>query len=106
MNTPNVPAVVPTYAVSVPMQIGSVTATTVAVDLSGVVFDSPVAFAVGAPIEFSLALPAAIAPIQIRCRGVVARCDGRGRRFEAASTIDVFTVIDDRSTPAVQAVAT
>lgn len=87
----------PTYALAVPMQIGGMRVTTIALSLSEVSFHSPVSFAEGQPIEFSIVINASHGAVQIDCRGVVTRCEGApSGRFESAATIDTLRIGTER----------
>lgn len=85
----------PRYALSVPIRVGPVEATTINVSLSGVAFMSPVPFPISEPISFSVLLRSPFAPVQMDCRGVVTRADVSEQGFVVAATIDQFRIASE-----------
>ena len=95
--TPNTRPTVPTYALAAPIQIGAVSATTRALDLSGVIFDWPAALEPGEAIEFSILILANGLPIEMDCRGSVASCTPlENGDFDIAATNDSFEISRER----------
>ncbi|HEX7190101.1 MAG TPA: PilZ domain-containing protein [Thermoanaerobaculia bacterium] len=90
----------PRYALSVPIRVGAVEATTINVSLSGVAFKSPVPFPVSEPIAFSVLLRSPFAPVQMDCRGIVTRADPEDGCFLVAATIDQFRIASENATGA------
>ena len=91
----------PRYALSVPIRIGDVHATTVDVSVGGVAFVSPVAFTPDESISFSVTLRATGVPLQMDCRGTVTRTEPyRGGSWLVAASIDQFRIATDASTTA------
>ena len=88
----------PRYALSVPIRIGGVDATTLNVSLSGVAFLSPVAFPISKPIDFSVVLRSPTSPVQMDCRGVVTRADPSEGGFVVAATIEQFRIASENAT--------
>jgi hypothetical protein len=81
----------PPYAIAAPMQIGATPATTVALGLANIVFDSPQPFTPGEQIEFSVRIVRS--GIRLDCRGGVTSClPMAGGRYRSAATIDTFQV--------------
>jgi hypothetical protein len=90
----------PRYALSVPIRIGEVVATTTDLSLAGVAFVSPVAFAPDSTIHFSIVLRASGMPVQMDCSGTVTRTDPAGAAFHVAATIDRFRIASENTTNA------
>lgn len=87
----------PRYALSVPIRVGSVEATTINVSLSGVAFKSPVPFPISEKIDFSVLLRSPFAPVQMDCRGIVTRADPEDGGFVIAATIDQFRIASENA---------
>lgn len=87
----------PRYALSVPIRVGGVEATTINVSLSGVAFKSPVSFPISQPIDFSVLLRSPFAPVQMDCRGVVTRADAEDDGYVVAATIDQFRIASENA---------
>jgi hypothetical protein len=90
----------PRYALSVPIRIGDIQATTVDMSLGGVAFMSPVAFGAHSNIAFSVVLRATGIPVQMDCRGTVTRSESAGAAFLVAATIDHFRIASENTMPA------
>ncbi|HEY2829442.1 MAG TPA: PilZ domain-containing protein [Thermoanaerobaculia bacterium] len=87
----------PRYALTVPIRVAGVEATTINVSLSGVSFKSPVPFPVSETIAFSVLLRSPFAPVQMDCRGVVTRADPEDGGFVVAATIDQFRIASENA---------
>lgn len=88
----------PRYALSVPIRIGEVLATTVDLSLNGVAFMSPVSFAPQDSIHFSVTLRSSGFPVQMDCRGTVTRAEAAtGSAYLVAATIDHFRIASENS---------
>lgn len=90
----------PRYALSVPMRIGDVVATTTDLSLAGVAFVSPVPFPPNSTITFSIVLRASGMPVQMDCTGTITRTDPAGPAFRVAATIDRFRIATENTTTA------
>ena len=77
-----------------PIKIGDVTATTVQMSLSEVLFDAAASFAVATSIDFMVVIGRAESAVSVGCRGAVVSCvanaDGR---FRTAARIDEFQIL-------------
>jgi hypothetical protein len=90
----------PRYALSVPIRIGDVQATTVDLSTAGVAFVSPVPFTTEETIAFSVTLKCTGVPVQMDCRGTVTRTEACRGAFLVAATIDHFRIATDTTSAA------
>lgn len=84
----------PTYALTAPIRIGSVSGMTVRIGVAAVVFEFPVAFHTGDAIDFIVLVPSDSMPIPMQCTGLVTTCEPRNGNglFEIAASIDAFRI--------------
>jgi hypothetical protein len=90
----------PRYALSVPIRIGDVQATTVDLSVAGVAFVSPVPFSLDEAIAFSVTLRSTGVPVHMDCRGIVTRTEPYRGAHLVAATIEHFRIASDHTTAA------